>query len=98
MIKRRLCREYIQEIERLERSIRELEEEIIELRMQLKLKVDESNRLAIENRNLRYKLELAKRREAYLIELLKKLEKPLVLVNPDEFEDVDVDLGPDLKD
>jgi len=98
MVKRRLCREYIQEIERLERSIRELEEEIIELRMQLKLKVDESNRLAIENRNLRYKLELAKRREAYLIELLKKLEKPLVLVNPDEFEDVDVDLGPDLKD
>ncbi len=97
-MKRRLCKEYIQEIERLERSIRELEEEIIELRMQLRLKVDEANRLAIENESLRHKLELAKRREAYLIELLQKLKRPLVLVNPEEFEDVDVDLDPDLRD
>ena len=97
-MKRRICREYIEEIERLERSIRELEEEIIELRMQLKLKVDEASRLAIENRNLRHKLELAKKREAYLIELLKRLGKPLVIVDPDEFEDVDVDLSPDSKE
>ena len=96
-MKRYLCRDYIQEIERLERSIRELEEEIIELRMQLKLKVDESTRLAIENQSLGHKLELARKRETYLVEILKRLGKPLFLVNPDEFEDVDVNLGPDLK-
>ena len=89
-MKRRLCREYIQEIERLERSIRELEEEIIELRMQLKLKVDEVNRLAIENANMRHKIEVMKKREKYLLALFQKLKAPFVVVDEDEFEDVDV--------
>ncbi|WP_297535083.1 hypothetical protein [Thermococcus sp.] len=97
-MKRWICAEYIREIERLERSIEELEEEIIELKMQLKLKVDEANRLALENESLRHKLELAKRREKYLVELIKKLGKPVVLIRPDEFEDVDVDLSPDSKE
>ncbi|ASI99313.1 hypothetical protein [Thermococcus celer] len=98
MIKERVCREYLEEIDRLERSIRELEEEITELRMQLRLKVDEANSLAIENRSLRHKLELMERREERLVEFLRKVNLPLVLVDEENFEDVDVDLGPDLND
>ncbi len=90
MIKRRLCREYIEEIERLERSIRELEEEIIELRMQLKRKTEEVTSLSIENTSLRHKVEMMERREKQLIELLQKLKVPLVLINEDEFEDVNI--------
>ncbi|WP_099209517.1 hypothetical protein [Thermococcus henrietii] len=97
-MKRRLCREYIEEIERLERSIRELEEEIIELRMQLKLKVDEVNRLAIENASLRHKLEMMERREKRLVEFLKKMKVPLIYIDEEQFEDVDVDLSPDSKE
>ncbi|WP_457743051.1 hypothetical protein [Thermococcus sp.] len=93
-----ICAEYIREIERLERSIRELEEEIIELKMQLKLKVDEANRLALENESLRHKLELAKKREKYLVDLIKKLGRPLVIIHSDEFEDVDVDISQDSKE
>lgn len=91
MIKRKLCREYIEEIERLERSIVELEGgQINELKMQLRLKVDEANSLAIENTSLRHKLDLIKKREKYLIELLRKFGIPFVIINEDEFEDVDV--------
>jgi regulator of replication initiation timing len=90
MIKDRMCREYLEEIERLERSIVELEEELIELRMQLRLKVEEANDLAIENANLRHKLELMEKREKYLMNILQKLKVPLVLVDEDEFEDIDV--------
>ena len=97
-MKRRLCREYIAEIERLERSIMELEEQINELKMQLRLKVDEANSLAIENANLRHKLELMKRRERAILDLLRSLKVPFVLVNEEQFEDIDVDLGPDLKE
>ena len=97
-MKRRLCREYIQEIERLERSIIELEEQINELKMQLRLKVDEANSLAIENASLRHRLELMERREKALTNLLSSLKVPIVRVDEDEFEDVDVDLGPDLVD
>ncbi|GAB6136465.1 hypothetical protein [Thermococcus prieurii] len=97
-MKRRLCREYIEEIERLERSIRELEEEIIELRMQLKLKVDEANRLAIENASLRHKLEMMERREKRLVEFLKKMKVPLIYIDEEQFEDVDVDLSLDSKE
>ncbi|EEB73436.1 hypothetical protein [Thermococcus sp. AM4] len=89
MIKRRLCREYIEEIERLERSIRELEEEIIELRMQLKRKTDEVTSLSIENTSLRYKIELLERRERQIIEFLKKLKIPFVIVREEELEDLD---------
>ncbi|NJE43009.1 hypothetical protein [Thermococcus sp. GR6] len=98
MIKRRICREYLKEIERLERSIIELEEQIVELRMQLNLKVDEANRLAIENTSLRHKVEMMERREKRLKELLAKLKVPLVVVDEEQFEDVDVDLEADLKD
>jgi len=90
MIKDHLCREYLEEIERLERSVVELEEQINELKMQLRLKVDEANRLAIENASLRHKLELMERRERYLLDLLRKLKVPLILVDEEEFEDIDV--------
>jgi regulator of replication initiation timing len=90
MLKDRVCREYIEEIERLERSIIELEEQINELKMQLRLKVDEANSLAIENTSLRHKLDLMRRRERYLIELLKKFGVPFIIVNEDELEDADV--------
>ncbi|NJE54487.1 hypothetical protein [Thermococcus sp. 21S9] len=83
-MKRRLCREYIEEIERLERSIRELEEEIIELRMQLKLKVDEANRLAIENASLRHKLEMQRKTYQRMVELLKKMKFPIIFLPEDE--------------
>jgi len=98
MIKERLCREYIEEIGRLERSIVELEEQINELKMQLRLKVDEANSLAIENANLRHKLELMGRRERVLLDLLKSLKAPLVFIDEEHFEDVEVDLGPDSKE
>jgi len=90
MLKDRICRKYIEEIERLERSIIELEEQINELKMQLRLKVDEANSLAIENTSLRHKLDMMKKREEYLIELLKKFGVPFVVVDEEEFEDVDV--------
>ncbi|ASJ08253.1 hypothetical protein A3L11_03030 [Thermococcus siculi] len=90
MIRDRMCRDYIAEIERLERSMLELEDQINELKMQLRLKVDEANRLAIENASLRHKLELTERRERYLLDLLQKLKVPLVIVDEEEFEDVDV--------
>ena len=97
-MKRRICREYIEEIERLEHSIRELEEEIIELRMQLKRKSEEVTSLSIENANLRHKVEMLKRREERLKELLTKLNIPFILVDEEQFEDVDVDLEADLED
>ncbi|WP_297091180.1 hypothetical protein [Thermococcus sp.] len=87
MIRKRICREYLEEIERLERSIRELEEEIIELRMQLNLKVDEANRLAIENASLRHKLEVQKRTYKKMVELLKKVKFPIILLDEDDLEE-----------
>jgi len=98
MIKERLCGEYLEEIERLERSIRELEEQITELKMQLRLKVDEANRLAVENASLRHKVEMMERREERLKELLTKLNVPFILVDEEQFEDVDVDIEADFKD
>ncbi|ASJ11472.1 hypothetical protein [Thermococcus thioreducens] len=86
MIREHLCREYLEEIERLERSIRELEEEIIELRMQLNLKVDEANRLAIENASLRHKLEVQRRTYRRMVELLKKAKFPIILLDEDDPE------------
>jgi len=95
MIKKRLCREYIEEIERLERSIVELEEQIAELKMQLRLKVDEANRLAIENVSLRHKLEVMGRREERLVDFLRRLKVPIILIDEDNFEDVELDLDRD---
>ena len=97
-MKRRICREYIEEIERLERSIRELEEEIIELRMQLRKKTEEVTNLSIENASLRHKVEMMERREERLKELLTKLNVPFILVDEEQFEDVDVDIEADFKD
>jgi len=96
-MKRWLCGEYLREIERLELSVRELEEQINELKMQLRLKVDEANSLAIENASLRHKLELMERREKTLTNLLRSLRVPIVRIDEDAFEDVDVYLSPDLK-
>jgi len=97
-MKRRICREYIEEIERLERSIRELEEEIIELRLQLRKKTEEVTNLSIENASLRHKVEMMERREERLKELLTKLNVPFILVDEEQFEDVDVDIEADFKD
>lgn len=98
MIKHWLCKDLYEEICRLERSLQELEEQIIELRMQLNMKVDEANRLAVENASLRHKLEMMERREERLWEFLRKIKVPLVIVDEEQFEDVDVDLEADLKD
>ena len=91
MIRERLCREYIDEIDRLERSIRELEDELIELRMQLRKKVEEATYLSVENENLRYKVEMLKRRQDAILELIKTLKLPLVIVDEEKFEDVDLE-------
>ena len=96
-MKRWLCRDLYAEIDRLERSVLELEEEIIELKMQLKRKTDEVTSLSIENASLRHKVELLERREAYLINLLKSLKVPLVIIDEENFEEPEVDLGPDLE-
>jgi len=98
VIKNRLCREYLMEIDRLERSMVELEEQITELKMQLQLKVDEANRLAIENTSLRHRIEMMERREKRLAEFLRKLKIPLIYIDEESFEDVDVDLGPDSRE
>jgi regulator of replication initiation timing len=98
MIRERLCREYLEEIERLERSIRELEDEITELRMQLNLKVDEANRLAIENASLRHKVEMMEKREKRLVEFLQKLKIPFIVIDDERFEDVELDLERDSKE
>jgi len=95
-MKRWICKDLYLEIERLERSVVELEEEIIELKMQLKRKTEEVTSLSIENASLRHKVELLERREAYLLDLLKSLKLPLVIVDEEGFEDVEVDLKPDL--
>ena len=84
MIKKHLCREYIEEIERLERSVVELEDQIAELKMQLRLKVDEANRLAIENASLRHKLEVQRRTYERMVELLKKIKFPIILLNDED--------------
>ncbi|NJE05581.1 hypothetical protein E3E36_05370 [Thermococcus sp. M36] len=98
MIKDRLCGEYLQEIERLKRSIVELEEQINELKMRLRLKVDEANSLAIENANLRHKLELMEKREKALLDLMKSLKVPLVIIDEELFEDVEIDLSLDSRE
>ncbi len=98
MIKERICREYIKEIKRLENSIRELEEEIIELRMQLRKKTEEVTSLSIENTSLRHKVEMMERREKRLVEFLKKMKVPLIYIDEEQFEDIDVDLSPDSKE
>ncbi len=95
-MKRWLCRDLYLEVERLERSVVELEEEIIELKMQLKRKSEEVTSLSIENANLRHKVELLERREKALIDLLKSLKLPLVVVDEDRFEDVEIDLRSDM--
>ncbi|AMM53221.1 hypothetical protein [Pyrococcus kukulkanii] len=86
MIKERLCREYIEEIKRLEMSIAELEETIIELKTQLRMKSEEVTSLVIENRNLRYKLEKIEKRYNQLIELLRKMNIPFIIIDEEEFE------------
>ncbi|CAB50577.1 hypothetical protein [Pyrococcus abyssi] len=87
MIKRKLCREFIEEIDRLERSIVELEEQIIELKAQLKMKNEEIITLATENANLKYKLERLEKRYNQLINLLKKMKIPFVIIDEESFED-----------
>ncbi|ASJ09848.1 hypothetical protein A3L12_00275 [Thermococcus sp. P6] len=84
MIRERVCRKYLEEIERLERSLRELEDQLTEVKMQLRLKVDEANRLAIENANLRHRLEVQRRTYNRMVELLKEIKFPIILLNDDD--------------
>ncbi len=55
--------------------------------MQLNLKVDEANRLAIENASLRHKLEVQKRTYKKMVELLKKVKFPIILLDEDDLEE-----------
>jgi len=87
VIRKRICKKYLEEIERLERSIVELEEQIFELKAQLRIKSEEVTSLAIENRNLRYKLEKLEKRYNQLIDLLRKMKIPFIIINEDEFEE-----------
>jgi hypothetical protein len=58
--------------------------------MQLRLKVEEANSLAVENASLRHKVELLERREKVLVELFKKMKVPLVVIDEEKFEDVEL--------
>jgi len=86
MLKEKICKDLYEEIERLERSIIELEDEIIELKAQLRAKSEEVTSLAIENQNLRYKLERLKKTHEQLIEMLKKMNFPIIIINENEDE------------
>ncbi|MBO8174040.1 MAG: DUF972 family protein [Thermococcus sp.] len=86
MLKEKICKDLYEEIERLERSIIELEDEIIELKAQLRAKTEEVTSLAIENQNLRYKLERLKKTHEQLIEMLKKMNFPIIIINENEDE------------
>ncbi|BAA29369.1 hypothetical protein [Pyrococcus horikoshii] len=87
MIKKYLCKEFIEEIDRLERSVVELEEQIIELKTQLKMKNEEITTLALENANLKYKLERLERRYNQLVNLLKEMKVPFVIIDEENFEE-----------
>ncbi|AIF70290.1 hypothetical protein PAP_09575 [Palaeococcus pacificus DY20341] len=83
MLKKRVCKDLYEEIERLEKSIIELEDEIIILKAQLKAKTEEVNSLAIENANLRYKLERLQKTYSQMVEILKKIKFPIILLDED---------------
>ncbi|HIH73165.1 MAG TPA: DUF972 family protein [Thermococcaceae archaeon] len=91
MIKRILCKDLYKEIERLERSVIELEEQIIELKTQLNMKTEEATSLYIENQNLRHKIEMLEKSHKQLIEMLRKMKIPFVVVDEGEFEDIEID-------
>ncbi len=80
MIKERLCREYIEEIDRLERSVMELEDEITELRLQLRRKTEEVTSLSIENTSLRHRIEILERKERAIMDFLRKAKFPFVII------------------
>ncbi len=79
MIKERICREYLIEIARLRRSVEELEREIVELKMQIKMKTEDATNLAIENASLRHKVELLEKREKAIMEAVKKMRIPIII-------------------
>ncbi len=84
MLKERICREYLIEIARLRRSIKELEEEIIELKMQIRMKTEDATSLAMENASLRHKVEILERRERAIMEAIKKLRIPVIIKEDEE--------------
>lgn len=83
-LKRKVCRDLYEEIDRLERSVIELEEQIIELKAQIRTKTEEVNNLAIENENLRYKLSRIQKSYEQLIEAIKKMKLPIVIINEED--------------
>ncbi|MCD6559155.1 MAG: DUF972 family protein [Palaeococcus sp.] len=84
MLKERICKDLYEEIERLEKSIIELEDEVIQLKAQIQAKTEEVNNLAIENENLRYKLERLQKTYAQMVEILKKMKFPIILLDEDD--------------
>jgi len=84
MIKERICREYLLEIARLERSIRELEQEIVELKMQIQMKTADATNLAVENANLRHRVEVLEKREKAIMEAIKRMRIPIIIREDDE--------------
>lgn len=87
MIKRILCKDLYEEIERLERSVIELEEQIIELKTQLNMKTEEATSLYIENQSLRHKLEVRERTYEKMVELLKAIKFPIILLSDEDLEE-----------
>lgn len=83
-MKRVICRDLYERIETLERTIEELEEEIIELKAQVRAKTEQATSLAIENQNLRYRLERLKKTHETMVELLKKMKFPVILTDGEE--------------
>jgi|Deesub1362B_J571_1020462.scaffolds.fasta_scaffold00031_64 regulator of replication initiation timing len=83
-LKRKVCRDLYEEIDRLERSVIEPEEQIIELKAQIRTKTEEVNSLAIENENLRYKLSRIQKSYEQLIEAIKKIKLPIVIINEED--------------
>jgi len=72
VIKRRLCKDLCEEIERLERSIVELKEQIIELKTQLNMKTEEATSLYIENQSLKHKIEMLEKLTNSLLRCLRR--------------------------
>lgn len=84
MLRERICKDLYEEIERLERSIRELEDEVIRLKAQIQAKTEEVNSLAIENENLKYRLERLQKTYSQMVEILKKMKFPIILLDEDD--------------
>ena len=55
------------------------------------MKTEEATSLYIENQSLRHKIERLEKTHNQLIEMLKKMKIPFVVIDEDEFKDIEVD-------